>query len=219
MTIKKLPNGALFLDLNGVKGLDENGLVIRWPDHLKNPISVSNGKTFLLSTSPKEKISNIIFVKKPIRSKIMKRKQKQDLMKKILSEMNCNQLLSKDWKPIHILQYIKLRWRKKYGKLSLELNWKDRGYTENPTQRAKCWGYAKGLLDKLEKHGIKNRAREYINWCFDSRKEMIPSMSLISCNNWIDEFYFSNIKSMNEENNGDEERYKKSLRKLKNGIL
>jgi hypothetical protein len=108
------------------------------------------------------------------------------------------------WKPKHICQYIKSKFKSVYHSIPLELQWDDTGWTENSTSRSRCWAYAKHLIDKFVKIGInKERLKDYIDWSFENQKNITPSMGLLSSNNWIDQYYFKNKRKRIQTNYND----------------
>ena len=126
--------------------------------------------------------------------KIKRGKVKKAIHKKVvmpIQKRNYNELSPEDWKPKHIVQYIKFKFTTIYGFIPLELKWKSRGYISNAKDRAKCWAYAKHLIDRFNRAKIaKTRLKHYIDWVFQVKVNTIPSMGLLSCNNYIDEYKF-----------------------------
>ena len=119
------------------------------------------------------------------------------------------------WRPKQLIQYVKHRYVVKYSKLPLELDFADEGYTLHSRERLRAWAYGKHLLDKLNRHGIKNKVRNYISWCFETQTRRItPTMALLSCNNWIDQYFFtmSNVSQDNQSN--DSEDWDDSIKEL-----
>ena len=100
-----------------------------------------------------------------------------------------NELSPSNWRPKHICQYVKYKYKRRYGRLPLELDWDETGY-KNARERSKNWAHAKHLIDKFERAKIpKRRLKEYINWCF-ANQNLPPTLPLLSCNAWIDNYIF-----------------------------
>ena len=95
-----------------------------------------------------------------------------------------------DWRPKHVVQYVKNLYEIIYGSIPLELQWEQKGYSKNAHSRSKSWAYAKHMLDKFDKLGVsRKRVKHYLDWCFET-KNIPPTMSLLACNNWIDSYNF-----------------------------
>jgi len=100
-----------------------------------------------------------------------------------------------DWKPKHLVQYVKYKFRLRYGKLSLELDWEDSGMISplNSKQRLKCWAYAVSLFNRFDKSNIsRRRLKNYVDWSFEYQKVIVITMPLLACVNWIDAYNFTN---------------------------
>ncbi len=146
--------------------------------HLKT----KKGKILLIKKKPK---SNFIETNEP------KTKQYRKIIKKTsqaVTNKKFHQVNPEDWRPKHIVQYLKNKYEIIYNTIPLDLQWDEKGYTKQAKDRAKNWAYAKHLLDKFDRLKIsRKRVRHYIDWCFDE-KNIVPTMSLLSCNNWIDSY-------------------------------
>ena len=147
--------------------------------HLKT----KKGKIFLIRKRRKGK-----FIKT---SKEPKAKQYKKVVKKTtqsISNKKFHQVNPEDWRTKHIVQYLKNKYNIIYNTIPLELQWDERGYSKQAKERARNWAHAKHLLDKFDRLKIsRKRIRHYIDWCFDTRN-INPTMSLLSCNNWIDSY-------------------------------
>lgn len=180
----RIKNGVL-LQLNGTK----KNTVITIDDNME-VVQLKNRKTHktILLVRKKVRGTFVELDKSPKYVKQYKKASKKvepSIVNKSFSDVN-----PEDWRPKHIVQYVRNRYEIIYNSIPLELQWSDRGYTPNPRERSKSWAYAKHLLDKLQKIKIsKKRLRHYIDWCFSS-KDIPPTMALISCNNWLDSYNY-----------------------------
>jgi len=129
----------------------------------------------------------------------IKKRKKYKLPKKYsppnpTSSLPFHKVNPEDWRPKHCCQYIRYKYRVIYGNIPLELDWPDKGYTKHSKERVRCWAYAKHLIDKFDRLNLsRKRLKHYIDWCFN-RFNLVPTMALLSCNNWIDQYNLENRK-------------------------
>ena len=166
----------------------------------KNAIVVINSDIEIITLKSKNNGKKIILLKKrnkgifvdidksPKYKNIYKKKSvavAKSIVNKSFYDVN-----PEDWRPKHIVQYVKNKYEITFNSIPLELQWDDKGYSENARSRSKSWAHAKHLFDKMDKVNInRKRIRHYIDWCFEF-KNIPPTMALISCDNWIDSYNF-----------------------------
>jgi len=186
----KEKNKKLLIDLSGEVGKE---IVIKLPGDYSVPKLSASNKDFKII-----KTSQVKFGFVEIDAKVGRVNKKIRVPKNInakkqpeLTNKSFNEVSPAEWKPRHLVQYVKYHYKKVYDTdvLPLELDWKDFGRTKNAAIRNSAWAYAKHLMEKFDRLKIsRKRMPDYIKFSFEEN-DLVPSMPLLRCDAWVDKYY------------------------------
>lgn len=188
--------------------LKNKKITIILPSNYKRPTITCNNR--LVVSSVKEKVF-LELDDKYEKKKIMKKRSKPSPV----ADKKFYELSPEDWRPKHIVQYFRSKYKKEYDVIPLQLDWNDSGHVRSgqARERSKCWAYAKHLTDKFNSKNINiKRFKHYIDWTFDEF-DINPTMALISCNSWIDQYLLKVVKKRKRMNENKED-WDKKIEKL-----
>jgi len=130
------------------------------------------------------------------------------------ANVNYNRVNPAEWKPKHIVQYLKYLYITNLGQLPLSLRWNDHGYTKNAKERSKAWLNGRFIKDKFAALQLNQREiKDYIRWAWDTQS-ITPTMSLLSCNDWIDKYNIERRKNHELDEDTEMENWSETVHHL-----
>jgi len=164
-------------------------IIIVLPENFEPSIVKIKGKSPLIMCNKRKKSKFVEIEGKRNKYRMPKKKY---VAPDPISSLSFYKTNPEDWRPRHICQYVKYKFRAIYGHLPLELQWHERGYSSYAKERSRSWAYSKHLIDKFGRAKLpKKRLQHYIDWCFNEFN-ITPTMALLSCNSWIDQYSLKN---------------------------